>query len=73
MPKIDMFFKYMIENSASDLHLSVGSKPRIRKHGVLEEINYQELTNEALKALLFEIIDEQKQRKFIERNDLDFA
>ncbi len=73
MAGIDKFFEYMIENNASDLHLSVGSKPKIRKHGELEEINFQVLTNEILKDLLFEILAEEKKKKFIEKKDLDFA
>lgn len=61
MAKIDAFFKYMMENNCSDLHLSSGCKPMVRKHGELEEIKYQELTNEILEKLLFEIIsDEQR-------------
>ena len=73
MARIDKFFEYTIENNASDLHLSVGSKPKIRKHGELEEINFQVLTNEILKDLLFEILAEEQKKKFIEKKDLDFA
>lgn len=73
MAKIDAFFKYMIENDASDLHLSAGCRPKIRKHGELEEIKYQELTNDMLKILLFEIITEEQKKRFLEKKDLDFA
>lgn len=73
MAKIDAFFKYMIENDASDLHLSAGCKPKVRKHGELEEIKYQELTNDILKMLLFEIITEDQKKRFLEKKDLDFA
>lgn len=73
MAKIDSFFKYMMENDASDLHISVGSKPMIRKHGELIEINFQALTNEMAKELLFEIISEDLRKKFMEKRDLDFA
>jgi twitching motility protein PilT len=73
MPKIDAFFKYMIEQKASDLHLSVGAKPKIRKHGELEEINYQVLTNDLLRDLLFEILSETQRIKYEEKRDLDFA
>ncbi len=73
MAKIDAFFKYMIENNASDLHLSAGSKARIRKHGDLEEMDYPELTNEALHDLLFEITTEEQKNKFMAKRDLDFA
>jgi len=73
MAKIDRFFQYMVEKNASDLHLSVGSKPMIRKHGELEEINFQVLTEDILKELLFEILSEGQKKKFIELRDLDFA
>lgn len=73
MAKIDAFFKYMMENNCSDLHLSSGCKPLVRKHGELEEIKYQELTNEILQMLLFEILNEEQKKKFLEKKDLDFA
>lgn len=73
MAKIDAFFKYMIENNCSDLHLSSGCKPLVRKHGELEEIKYQELTNDILQMLLFEIITEEQKQLFLKKKDLDFA
>lgn len=73
MAKIDAFFKYMMENDASDLHLSAGCKPKIRKHGELEEIKYHELTNDILEVLLFEIISDEQREKFLQKKDLDFA
>ncbi len=36
--KIDAFFQYMFENSASDLHLSSGKPPMVRVHGELEQV-----------------------------------
>lgn len=39
MAKLDVFFKLILEHKASDLHLSVGAKPMLRKHGELEELN----------------------------------
>lgn len=73
MAKIDGLFRYMIENNASDLHLSVGSKPKIRKHGELEEIGHEDLTNETLRDILFEILSEEQRKEFVTRKDLDFA
>jgi twitching motility protein PilT len=73
MAKIDALFNYMIENNASDLHLSTGTKPKIRKHGELEELDHPELTNDDLRALLFEIATEEQQKIFLARKDLDFA
>ena len=73
MAKIDALFTYMIENNASDLHLSTGTKPKIRKHGELEELDQPVLTNDHLRALLFEIATEAQQKIFNDRKDLDFA
>jgi twitching motility protein PilT len=73
MANIDAFFKYMIEQNASDLHLSVGSRPQIRKHGELEAIASKVLTEEMLRELLFEILHEEQKKKFMEQKDLDFA
>ena len=73
MAKIDTFFKYMLDHGASDLHLSVGAKPQLRLHGELQELNYQVLTEEMLRALLFEIVTEEQKQAFLEQRDLDFA
>lgn len=73
MAKIDALFNYMIEHSASDLHLSTGTKPKIRKHGELEDLDQPELTNEYLRELLFEIATEEQKKAFNEKRDLDFA
>ena len=73
MAKIDAFFKYMIEHKASDLHLCSGARAKIRKHGELEEMDYPELTNDALQSLLFEITTEQQKNSFLAKKDLDFA
>jgi twitching motility protein PilT len=73
MAEIDTLFNYMLENDASDLHLSTGSKPMIRKHGELEEIDAPELTNEGLRKMLFEIASEEQKERFLATKDLDFA
>jgi twitching motility protein PilT len=74
MAKIDALFKIMIEQGASDLHMSPTNKPRIRKAGRLVEIEQAPvLTPELNKALLYEIMSEKEIKQFEETNDLDFA
>ena len=73
MAEIDTLFNYMLENDASDLHLSTGSKPKIRKHGELEEIDAPVLTDEGLQKMLFEIANEEQKEIFLAKKDLDFA
>ncbi len=73
MAKIDGFFRLLVSEGGSDLHLAVGNKPRIRVHGELREIEYRELGQEELHAMLMEICPKDRQEEFRETGDLDFA
>lgn len=74
MAKIDAFFKVMVDAGASDLHMSPGNAPLIRKSGNLEAIPWdKKLTEEINKALLYEIMDDNQRAYFEKHKDLDFA
>src|SRR6188474_1067153 len=73
MARIDSFFKFMKEQSASDLHLSTGNPPMLRIHGELVRIDMPALENDALKALVYEIAPEHKIKIFEETGDVDFG
>ena len=73
MARIDAFFKLMLDNKASDLHLVAGSQPVLRIHGDLVRVQYKVLDNQELRALLYEITPEEKIKIFEETGDLDFA
>lgn len=73
MAKIDAFFQLMHEQGASDLHLVAGQQPALRIRGDMERIKYDVLTNDGLKALLYEITPEPKIKEFEETGDIDFA
>ncbi len=73
MAQIDAFFKLMNEQGASDLHLVSGQQPIIRIRGEMERIKYQELENDSLKTMLYEITPEHKIKQFEETGDIDFA
>ncbi|MEO7933000.1 MAG: type IV pilus twitching motility protein PilT [Chthoniobacterales bacterium] len=73
MAKLDPFFKLMKEQNASDLHLSTGNPPMLRIHGELVRIDYPELENDDLKAMVYEIAPEAKIKQFEETGDVDFG
>ena len=73
MAQIDTLLTRMIENKASDLHLSISSSPKMRKHGELIDVGDDILTEEILKNMIFEILTEEQQKTFMEKKDLDFA
>lgn len=73
MAKIDVFFKFMVEQGASDLHMSVSAPPILRLHGEMMPMKYRALTDDYLRALLFEIMSETQRERFEKTGDLDYA
>lgn len=73
MAQIDAFFQLMHDKGASDLHLVSGQQPVIRIRGEMTRIKYDELENDALKKMLYEITPEHKVKQFEESGDVDFA
>ena len=73
MAKLDAFFKLMMEQEASDLHLAAGSPPLLRVHGNLQRVRYPTLTNDDLEAMVHEVAPAAKVNQFEETGDVDFA
>jgi twitching motility protein PilT len=73
MAKIDSFFKFMVENDCSDLHLNSGSVPMLRRHGDIVPMKFQCLTPELNRGLLYEILRPEQVEQYEASGDLDFA
>ncbi|MFA6499462.1 MAG: type IV pili twitching motility protein PilT, partial [Desulfurivibrionaceae bacterium] len=73
MAQIDAFFKLMNEQGASDLHMVSGQQPILRIRGEMERVKYRVLGNDELKAMLYEIVSEEKVKVFEETGDVDFG
>ncbi|MDZ7833301.1 MAG: type IV pilus twitching motility protein PilT [Desulfobacterales bacterium] len=73
MAKIDAFFKLMNDQGASDLHLIAGQQPALRIRGEVERVKYQQMDNDQLRAMLYEIAPEDKIKVFEETGDVDFG
>jgi twitching motility protein PilT len=73
MAKIDAFFNLMLEQKASDLHMSSGNPPILRINGELLRVDYPPLENDGLKGMLYEIAPEFKIKLYEETGDVDFG
>jgi twitching motility protein PilT len=72
-PKIDQLFREMKKRKASDLHMVVGFPPLLRIGGQLVPTEHEVLTDESNRALLYEMLDDDK-IEYLEKNrDLDTA
>ncbi len=73
MATIDDLFSLMVQQKASDLHLTSGAPPFLRLHGNMVPLNYRQLSNQDVQGLIFEILSEKQKKSFVEKWELDFA
>ena len=74
-PAIDKLFHMMVEAKASDLHLSTGMPPLIRKDGRMQPLDpaVSAMSPAEVEALLNPIMPEPNRAEFDRRHDTDFA
>lgn len=71
---IHQLLKFMVENSGSDLHITVNSPPQIRVHGhLLPIVGTNPLTAAETKQLCYSILTDQQKHKFEETLELDLS
>jgi twitching motility protein PilT len=72
---IDDLFRAMCDVRASDLHLSSGMPPLVRKDGVVQPLDPAAgmLDTDAIASLIHPIMPEKNRAEFRDRHDTDFA
>jgi twitching motility protein PilT len=72
---VDGLFRMMVQVGASDLHLSVGIPPMVRKDGGMQPLDPAApvLTADLIVRLLDPITPEKNRQEFADRHDTDFA
>jgi twitching motility protein PilT len=71
--QIDQFLKVLVEQGGSDLHLTTGSPPVMRVHGLMQRVKFRELTPKDVETLVYEIMEEEWRARFLDTMDFDFA
>src|SRR4029079_14229624 len=74
-PALDRLFHLMVAAKASDLHLSSGMPPLVRKDGKIRplEPSAAALSHDEMGRVLEPIMPEVNRNEFAKRNDTDFA
>jgi twitching motility protein PilT len=71
---IDSLLEQMVAQNASDLHVTVGSKPAIRVRGELVRLqNEPELTADDTQQLLYRILSTEQQKQLEIKRNIDLA
>jgi len=73
MANMHQLLKSMIEQGASDLHISTGSAPQVRIDGKMNPMPGANLTSAETKQLCYSVLTDAQKRKFEEENELDFS
>lgn len=73
-PRIEVLLEEVVKRKASDLHLQVGLPPMLRIDGALTPISGTEiLSDEAVEALIFAILDEDQKQILLKDKEFDFS
>ena len=67
------YLKTMVEQSASDLFITVGMPPSIKQQGQLTPIERTPLTPEQVRELVLGVMNEKQRKEFIETKEMNFA
>ena len=70
---IDRLLQAVVEFSASDLHLQVGSPPSVRIHGTLRALDLPPLTDEQVREVVSQVASDDVQRRLKEHRSVDFS
>src|SRR5262249_56650818 len=73
MVSMEELLNQMVQRGGSDLHLSVGAPPKIRIDGRLVDTDYEALTPEVGKKLVYSVLGPDQVAKFEKNLELDFS
>ena len=73
MSQINELLEYSMKSGASDLHLSVGSIPMVRIHGIMNKLKLPKMDGNTMKVIKKDILNENQQRIFEEKLEIDFS
>lgn len=70
---ITQLLAFVMQNSASDLHLSSGNPPIIRVHGTLKRLKADVLASDQIRAMLYSIMTDEQRAEYEKNFEIDFA
>src|SRR5262245_20690810 len=71
--KIQQLFKLMVDNGASDLHITVGSAPGMLVHGDIVRVKVGNMTPADTKRLIYQVLSDEQKNEFEKNMELDFS
>ena len=73
MSNLRQLLNLMVEQGASDLHLTCGSPPQLRIDGHLVPVKSQPLTSQDTQSLCYSFLTDEQRQQFEEKKELDLS
>jgi twitching motility protein PilT len=73
MATLPDLLKTLVENSGSDLHITINTPPQIRVHGHLQRLDGTDLSAAETKQLAYSVLTDAQKKRFEETLELDFS
>jgi twitching motility protein PilT len=73
MATLPELLKTLVENSGSDLHITINTPPQIRVHGHLQRLEGTDLSAAETKQLAYSVLTDAQKKRFEETLELDFS
>ena len=73
MSNINELLKYSLDSGASDLHLSVGSTPMVRIHGVMKKLQLPSMDLPTMEKIRDDVLNDNQKKIFKEKLEIDFS
>lgn len=70
---ITQLLAFVMQNKASDLHLSANNPPIVRVYGQLKRLKSEALSNESIRGMLYSIMTDDQRAEYEKNLELDFA
>lgn len=70
---LDDLLKRIVEEDGSDLHITVGTPPRIRKGGALIEMGTEKLTPEIVKSMIESSMNDEQLKRYKNGQEIDYS
>ena len=67
MSNINELLKYSLDSGASDLHLSVGSIPMVRIHGVMKKLQLPSMDLSTMEKIRDDVLNDNQKKIFKEK------
>lgn len=70
---LQQLLKAMVEQDASDLHITVGSPPQLRISGVMSKVKTESFTSTDTKNLCYGVLTDAQKAEFEEQFEIDVS